>query len=113
MLDCLDADRLADFWAALLGYRRGGFHPPYVRLTDPHSGGVELVLQQVPEAKAGKNRMHLDLRVAEMEPVLSRARGLGATLIAGPTDDDGWLTALLTDPDGNEFEILDPPTSFS
>jgi len=109
VLDCLDADRLADFWAALLGYDRGPFQPPYVTLTDPRKGSVELLLQQVPEAKSGKNRMHLDLRVADMEAALSRARALGATVLAGPTADDGWITTLLADPDGNEFDLLVPP----
>ncbi|MFI7246531.1 VOC family protein [Streptomyces qinglanensis] len=36
--------------------------PPYVMLASADGGGPELLLQQVPEPKRGKNRMHLDLR---------------------------------------------------
>src|SRR5882757_1167124 len=111
VLDCVDADRLADFWAATLGYRRGGFHPPYVSLTDPDDKGPELLLQQVPEPKAGKNRMHLDLRVGDTEPTLARVRTLGARVLRGPFDDNGWLTTVLADPEGNEFCVLVPPST--
>jgi hypothetical protein len=65
VLDCADTDRLADFWAAALGFERGGFEPPYVGLTRPGASKPEFLLQQVPEPKSAKNRMHLDLRVAD------------------------------------------------
>lgn len=109
VIDCRDADRLADFWAAVMDYERGGFHPPYVSVRDPSGRGPEILLQQVPEEKAGKNRMHIDLRVRRMEPTLSRLLGLGATRISGPLDDAGWLTTVLADPEGNEFCVLVPP----
>lgn len=35
VLDCADADALADFWSSALGFRRGSFHRPYLRLVDP------------------------------------------------------------------------------
>jgi predicted enzyme related to lactoylglutathione lyase len=106
VLDCLDGDRLADFWAAVLGFERGEFHPPYVSLRGTDR---ELLLQQVPEPKVTKNRMHLDLRVPAMEPELTRIRALGATVLRGPFDDAGWLTTVLADPEGNEFCVLVRP----
>lgn len=109
VLDCRDADRLADFWAAILGYDRGPLHLPYVSLRDPAGREPELLLQQVPEPKSGKNRMHLDFRVPSLEPELSRILGLGAHVIRGPWDDNGWLTTVLGDPEGNEFCVLVPP----
>jgi hypothetical protein len=48
VLDCADTDRLADFWAAALGFERGGFEPPYVGLTRPGASKPEFLLQQVP-----------------------------------------------------------------
>ncbi|HVX43950.1 MAG TPA: VOC family protein [Mycobacteriales bacterium] len=109
VIDCRDADRLADFWAAVMDYERGPFHPPYVSVRDPNGRGTEILLQQVPEEKIGKNRMHIDLRVRRMEPTLSRVLGLGATRLSGPWDDAGWLTTVLADPEGNEFCVLVPP----
>ena len=54
VLDCLDADALADFWSSALGFRRGSVHPPYVRLVDPKERWPDLLLQQVPEPKDGR-----------------------------------------------------------
>lgn len=112
VLDCADAEALAGFWAGALGFRRGRFHPPYLRLTDPGRRWPDLLLQQVPEPKSGKNRMHLDIQVNEIEPELARLRGLGATVLVEPHDDVGYLTAVLADPQGNEFCVIVPPPGY-
>jgi len=108
VLDCADADALADFWAAALGFTRGRFRPPYVRLRDPHGRWPDLLLQQVPEPKAGKNRMHLDIQVTDVAPEVARLRALGATEVQPAHDDGGYLTAILADPQGNEFCVIRP-----
>ena len=109
VLDCVDADALAEFWAAALGYRRGPFGSPYVRLTDPGRRWPDLLLQQVPEAKSGKNRMHLDLQVHDVATEVERLIAAGASVIEPAHDDDGFLTVILADPQGNEFCVLRPP----
>jgi catechol 2,3-dioxygenase-like lactoylglutathione lyase family enzyme len=109
VLDCADPDALADFWAAALGFDRDAFHPPYVRLRDPRGRWPDLLLQQVPEAKSGKNRMHLDLQVVDDGPVMARLTGLGATVVVPTFDDAGWRTTILADPQGNEFCVIVPP----
>lgn len=110
VLDCDDAHHLADFWEAALGFERGPFRDPYVLLTDPRERCPDLLLQQVPEAKHGKNRMHLDIRVADVEPELVRFTTLGARLVQGPFCDHGdFLTAVMADPQGNEFCIISEP----
>jgi predicted enzyme related to lactoylglutathione lyase len=109
VLDCADADALADFWAAALGLDRGPFNPPYVGLSDPEGRWPNLLLQQVPEPKAGKNRMHLDIQTADLEAEVDRLRSLGAQLISPAHDDVGFRTAILADPQGNEFCVITPP----
>lgn len=109
VLDCADADTLADFWAAALGLRRSPFDPPYVSLTDPERRWPDLLLQQVPEPKAGKNRAHLDIRVADLDGTVARLCGLGATVLSPAHDDVGFRVAILTDPQGNEFCVITPP----
>ena len=109
VLDCVDADALADFWAAALGFRRGPFGAPYVRLTDPARRWPDLLLQQVPEPRPGKNRMHLDLQVLDVAAEVERLTALGATVLDPAHDDDGFLTVVLADPQGNEFCVLRPP----
>jgi hypothetical protein len=44
-----------------------------------------------------------------MEPELARLSGIGARILAAPHDDDGFLTAVLADPEGNEFCVIVPP----
>ncbi|MET9297513.1 VOC family protein [Streptomyces sp. NPDC003077] len=111
VLDCADREALAVFWADALGYRRVRAQPPYVALAPPEGSGPELLLQQVPEPKRGKNRMHIDLRVPALEPDLGRLLALGARLLRGPFDDEGWWTAVLADPEGNEFCLIAVPGS--
>jgi catechol 2,3-dioxygenase-like lactoylglutathione lyase family enzyme len=109
VLDCVDADALADFWSSALGFRRGPFHPPYVRLVDPSERWPDLLLQQVPEPKAGKNRMHVDIHVADVPAEVARLVALGADVVEPAHDDEGFLTAILADPQGNEFCVIKPP----
>ena len=72
VLDCLQPERLAQFWADA-GLPPGAVgRAPYPVLVPDAQPGPELVLQRVPEPKAGKNRMHLDLRVPELEPEPAR-----------------------------------------
>ncbi|TDD68404.1 VOC family protein [Actinomadura rubrisoli] len=107
VLDCSDPDGLADFWAAALGYERGPYEPPYVRL-DPPGEGPRMLLQRVPEPKVAKNRMHPDLRITDMDAELTRVTALGARVVRGPFVDDGWPTTVLADPEGNEFCLIVP-----
>jgi hypothetical protein len=51
----------------------------------------------VPEPKTVKNRIHWDVSVAELQPLL----GAGATLLRAQDGEIGWH--VLADPEGNEF----------
>ncbi|KAB2339159.1 VOC family protein [Actinomadura rudentiformis] len=109
VLDCADPEGLADFWAGALGYRRGPFHPPYAHLVDPQAERPEILLQQVPEPKVTKNRMHVDLRVDDMDAEIERVTALGARIVRGPFVDEGWPTTVMADPEGNEFCLIVNP----
>jgi predicted enzyme related to lactoylglutathione lyase len=112
VIDCSDLDRSARFWAALLGYPPGRPATGQYRSLEPGppAAGIEVLLQRVPEVKQGKNRLHLDLRTADLEAETARVTGLGATrLTAEPIIEHGWRWHVLADPDGNEFCVLQPP----
>ena len=113
VIDCSDLDRSAQFWAEVLGYVLGGAASgPYQSLVPADGQGIEVLLQRVPEDKRGKNRLHLDLRTRNLETEVSRAVGIGATVLTGePVTEAGWRWHILADPDGNEFCILQPPAS--
>jgi predicted enzyme related to lactoylglutathione lyase len=120
VIDCSDLDRSARFWAAALGFTAsppsGGppsASPPsggaYRTLLPASGEGIEVLLQRVDDEKGQKNRLHLDLRTADLDAEVSRILGLGATLVTGtPLVEDGLRWHVLADPDGNEFCVLQP-----
>ncbi len=57
---------------------------------------------RVPEAKATKNRVHVDLSADDRETEVTRLAALGATRIS---DHDEWgaVWTVMTDPESNEF----------
>jgi len=104
VIDGSDADRLARFWAAALGYRPHGAFGQYRSLVDPGGSGPKVIIQQVPEVKAGKNRVHLDLHANDVAAEVSRLVGHGArALDAEAIDEAGTSWVRMADPDGNEF----------
>ncbi len=105
-IDSTDPAGLAPFWAEALGYRvlerKAGSNYLYLEGPGPHS--PVFYFQEVPEAKAVKNRLHLDLRTTAPAELLERLEGIGATPIGGRHDGktcDWWQ--VLADPQGNEF----------
>ncbi|MFO7167972.1 MAG: VOC family protein [Chloroflexota bacterium] len=84
VMDCADPARLAEFWAAVLGYKiqdpPEGFASWEEALTawgvpkdqwnsasavvDPEGRGPRIYFQRVPEPKVVKNRVHLDVSVS-------------------------------------------------
>ena len=108
VLDCGDLERAAAFWCEVLGYRRfGGPSGPYLSLYPTVEGGAELLLQRVPERKRAKNRVHLDLRTADLAAEVARVLAAGAELLTSePIVEDGWRWHILGDPDANESYVL-------
>ena len=101
-LDVADPDVQQAFWCAALGYEHVGGARQYRALADPAGKGTKLLLQQVSEAKTAKNRLHLDLHVADIDAEAARLETLGAVRV-GKVDEFGisWIT--MHDPEGNEF----------
>ncbi|MGL5816199.1 MAG: VOC family protein [Phycicoccus sp.] len=135
VFDATDPGALARFWAAALEPRGYAVPGPPGDFADwpaflaaqgvpeerwnaasaiEAEGHPRLFFQQVREAKAGKNRVHVDLlagggpsvpldtqrqRVADD---VVRLQGLGATLI-GDCTELGVHWAVMRDPEGNEF----------
>ena len=113
-IDAADPDRLANFWAAALGWRRTYDSSDEVALEPPERSmwdGVvpDLLFLRVPETKAGKNRLHLDLRPDDQGTEVERLIALGASRAdVGQAADVSWV--VMADPEGNEFCVLRPLT---
>lgn len=66
----------------------------------------------VPEEKAGKNRLHIDLVSDDRDAEVARPIALGARRVdVGQEPDATWV--VLADPEGNEFCVLRPKKSLT
>jgi len=132
VFDCLDPDRIARFWAEVLGYR---LQPPpeghasweeFLRsigvpeaewndasaIIDPDGGGPRIYFQRVETPKSGKNRVHLDVNAGGRGPEEERRRlvdaaverlvGLGAAKLR-LVERPHERWVVMEDPEGNEF----------
>ncbi len=108
-VDSTDPARVADFWQAALGWRRTYEDEDEVVL-EPPAGSPEdgvspdLLFLRVPEEKAVKNRLHLDLRPVDQAAEVARLEELGARRVDVGQGEQTWV--VLADPDGNEFCVL-------
>jgi predicted enzyme related to lactoylglutathione lyase len=108
VLDCVDPERLAAFWAAALDYVNVGSAGAYVALYPRDGNGPKLLLQQVTDPKMVKNRMHLDIDAVHVEAEADRLTLLGArrtTTDVCHEHGSSWI--VMTDPEGNEFCVCD------
>jgi predicted enzyme related to lactoylglutathione lyase len=107
-IDANDPEGLAAFWSEVLGTevaeRVDGGRFVFLRRAE----GTMLCFQRVPEPKRGKNRVHLDVKVEDLEVATERIVALGATWdgFDRAIGEDRWRT--LQDPEGNEFDIFTP-----
>ncbi len=108
VLDCADPETLADFWAAALGYVTLGAAGRYMLLVAGDGNQPKLLLQRVPEPKAVKNRMHLDIVTPDIHGEAARLEALGARRVASEAmSEHGSTWVLMEDPEGNEFCVCD------
>jgi catechol 2,3-dioxygenase-like lactoylglutathione lyase family enzyme len=119
-IDCADPDRLATFWCGVLGYEVLDSEDGLVEIGPPDRSDAELLdavrrgpvpptifLCRVPEAKAGKNRLHFDVSPVDgtQADEVARIEALGARPAdIGQTGEESWV--VLADPEGNEFCVL-------
>ncbi|MEZ0067321.1 hypothetical protein ABIA32_003334 [Streptacidiphilus sp. MAP12-20] len=138
-IDCAEPERIAAFWAAALGYE---VEPPPASFAtwraywldqgvpeeelgtgdcsdsviDPRGVGPRSWFQQVPESKAVKNRLHLDLGVSGGRSVsfatrkervlaeMTRLESLGASRQRiQDSENSGSFSVVMQDPERNEF----------
>jgi Glyoxalase-like domain len=132
VIDCSDPRVLSQFWAEALGYV---LEPPprgfdswdafldqmnvpedkrnaFSAVVDPSGNHPRVLFQQVPEPKAGKNRVHLDIIVsrgaddpwAAVLAHVEKLERLGAKRGAERSElGSRWINCQ--DPEGNEFDV--------
>jgi hypothetical protein len=104
VLDCAEPTRLAKFWCEALDYRDHYTDAKLAVLVPKKGIASPLLLQGVPEPKVGKNRMHLDIVVDDVEAEVHRLQALGARRIDdGVHSFGGTRWVRMSDPEQNEF----------
>ncbi|MCX4778097.1 VOC family protein [Streptomyces sp. NBC_01264] len=139
-IDCADPRVMVAFWTQALGYVPEsapdghatwrayweGMGVPAEELpvgvgeepesiVDPSGRGPRVWFQQVPEPKAGKNPVHLDLkvgggrgvpmdlRIRRVDDTVERLTGAGATVLRALDELETYYGVVMQDPEGNEF----------
>ncbi|MDD0858997.1 VOC family protein [Arthrobacter alpinus] len=111
-IDSASPSETAQFWAEALGWNivhddgeEVALQPP---AGSPEAGILpDLLFLKVPEGKAVKNRLHLDLRPDDQPAEIARLEALGATRVdIGQGTSHTWV--VMGDPEGTSFVCCAP-----
>ena len=112
-VDASDPRGLAEFWAAVLGWKIGGELEEIEVWIQPDTsdsvstGFPEILFLINADAKRVKNRLHLDLRPDNQAEEVARLEKLGAKRIdIGQNQNVRCTWIVMADPEGNEFCVL-------
>jgi predicted enzyme related to lactoylglutathione lyase len=114
VIDGADTMGLARFWAGMFDTEIASIanegEPNEAQYVDVAGNGDTPLLrfQRVPEGKAVKNRLHLDIEVEALEPAIARVKELGGVVIQPVRTEYGYDFAIMGDPEGNEFCLIRP-----
>ena len=102
LIDCIDLQRMSDFWRAALDLEEVGLGPSGGRMLVGRDGSQpRLGLMPGGDRKTEKNRLHFDLRPDDQEVEVHRLEDLGARRIDIGQQGVSWV--VMADPEGNEF----------
>jgi hypothetical protein len=105
VVDCRDPELVARFWSAALDLPlQEDEDEDGEWWMEPGDGSPDILFQRVPEPKAVKNRLHLDLRPDDQLAEVARLIGLGAREKDIGQGDVTWV--VMADPEDNEFCVL-------
>jgi hypothetical protein len=106
-----DPGRLADFWAAALGYPERHVAPDGMLVAPAGWGFPRLTFQHVGDPQPAPGPVHLDLTADDMEAEIARLIGLGATRheTVDATQSGTVTWTVMRDPDGNELCVVRRP----
>ncbi|PZT74448.1 MULTISPECIES: VOC family protein [unclassified Streptomyces] len=106
-VDAHDLSAQARFWCAALDWRVLYEDEDEIVIGADENTRPGICFLPVPEDKAVKNRLHIDLAPDDQAAEVERLTALGARRAeVGQAADVTWV--VMTDPEGNEFCVLRP-----
>ena len=103
VFDCSDPRALAHFWSAALDRAvDDGASEFFASIDDRVAERPSWFFIKVPEGKAGKNRLHVDVTAEDRAREVERLAALGAVRLADHAE-WGAEWSVMQDPEGNEF----------
>jgi predicted enzyme related to lactoylglutathione lyase len=105
-VDCVDPERVARFWSALLGRPAGPSQDGWVYLGERGDPQPRLVFQPVAAPQAGKVRIHLDVSVDDIDAAVREVAGLGGRSTGERHEYDEGVVVVMTDPEEHEFCLV-------
>lgn len=100
--DCDDPKGLATWWADAIGSQISSDYGEFVTVDGTPIGVRSLAFGKVPEGKAVKNRVHIDLHADDRLAEVARLIERGASHVSDH-EVPGLSWTVLLDPAGNEF----------
>jgi len=107
VIDSTDPNRLAGFYADLLGRPVAPGGNPFMARIAGGDGFPGLMFLAVPEPRTGKNRLHIDFETPDYRAAADRAVQLGGSRV-GEYQEYGVAWVTVADPEGNVFDIGRP-----
>jgi predicted enzyme related to lactoylglutathione lyase len=105
-IDCLDPERVARFWSALLRRPPGSSEPGWVYLGERGDAQPRLVFQPVSEPQRGKVRIHLDVTVDDLEVAVTEVIALGGRAAGERQVFPEGTVVVMLDPEDHEFCLV-------
>ncbi|OBB37210.1 VOC family protein [Mycobacterium sp. 852002-51961_SCH5331710] len=108
-IDCADPVRMSTFWATLLDIPVSSEHgddPDWATVGSRSGPLPRLTFQRVPEPKATKVRIHLDVEVDDIAAARDRVEALGGRWTGVRHDYDEGVVLVMLDPEDHEFCLV-------
>ncbi|GIH10719.1 hypothetical protein Rhe02_87860 [Rhizocola hellebori] len=99
-----DPEALGRWWLQALEWVVVNDSPDEFEIQPAPGRTPGLLFVAVPDPKAAKNRLHIDLRPDDQAAEVERLLALGASKVDIGQGESHWV--VLADPEGNEFCVL-------
>ena len=107
IVDAVDPERLGAFWQAILGVPIHEREPGWLELEFGPRGSL-MAFQPVDPVAHAPGRIRIDIEIEDLDAATARVEALGGALKEVVRFKPGEEHRVMTDPEGNEFNLVLP-----